>query len=324
MIAGIVRHRFEHDTILLQHVPVQRFEPQAIHEPPQIALPAADLAYPPEIDLTRSGIDRRHEADDTESAARPGFHAVGNLQAHPLGAGAAELDPIEVHVALVLFLAYESGTGRDDAQARSAVAARHRVRAGVQIGSVHRVHHVVDGIAVVATPCRDAQHGGEAVVGQWLRRRQLGRLLVQGVAEPGEDGPPDFAAVIAAHRRPADQRAGLDRRDVEDRSVGADFDTVVPASQPVAEVPAERQACAAVGTAVFQCMRNAVAVAPDHDALAEPDDPERILADLPTRSDRVPEVAQPLLQKRGGIGTYRRFVRHRHPPSSLPGLGSFL
>ena len=308
VLAGVAGHRLEHEAVLLEHVPVQRLEARAVQEPPEVALPALDPPNPPEVDLAGLPVHRGHEPDDAEGPARAGRLAVGDLEAHPVAPGSAELDPVEVDVALVLLLAEESGLGRDHSQSRPAIPLRHRVRLGMQVGAVHRVHHVVDGVAVVAAPGGDAEHGRVAIVGELLGEAELRRLLVKGVAEPGEYRSAHLAAGIAADRGLPRQGAGIDGRDVENLAPGVDLHPVIPARQPIAEIPAEGEAGAPVGAAVLEGVDGSVPVTPHDDAIAETGDPEGVLADLPARSDRIPEVAKALLEEGAGDGLDCRVV----------------
>ena len=105
----------------------------------------------------------------------------------------------------------------------------------MQIGTVHRVHHVFQRVLVVAFPRRGAQEVTVFfVVGQFLREAQFIRLLVGGDAEPQEDCPVRFLHVVAAHALLADQRAAVNRRDVFNFAVAGDFHAVIPAGDTIA------------------------------------------------------------------------------------------
>ena len=77
LVAGIRVHALEDHTILLKDIPVQGFQFVPVHELPGIALPAADLAGPPEKHPTVFRVDRRHESDDAKIAARACFLPIG-------------------------------------------------------------------------------------------------------------------------------------------------------------------------------------------------------------------------------------------------------
>ena len=84
------------------------------------------------------------------------------------------------------------------------------MRDGVQIGAVHRVHDVVDGVSVVALPRRGAEEGAELLAHQLLGQGQLGRLGVRLVAEIEED-----CALDLLHGIGADALSALDRAFLE-------------------------------------------------------------------------------------------------------------
>src|SRR6185503_6797205 len=136
------------------YVPVQAFEPVAVEEAPDAPLPAGNLARAPEEDAAVSLVDRRCIADDAEGAAGTVFLLIRNREAEPEAVGLAELDPIEIHAALADFLEDEAGLGLAQRHLGALVALGHRMRGAVEIGAVHRVHDVVDRVAVIAGPMR--------------------------------------------------------------------------------------------------------------------------------------------------------------------------
>ena len=80
---GIVLHGFQHQSILLQNLPVQALQPVLVEEPPDIAFPSGDLANPPEVNLAHLLGHRSDKTDDNEIASRTRVLAVGDLQAQP-------------------------------------------------------------------------------------------------------------------------------------------------------------------------------------------------------------------------------------------------
>ena len=253
--------------------------------------PALDLPGAPEEDAAALAVDRGDEADDSERAARPGVALIGDRQPHPVGARIGPLHPVEIDAALVGLLEHQPVLGVADAHPRVLVAAPHRMRFGVQVGAVHGVHHVVDGVAVVAAPVRGAEDRAPLLRAQLLGIFERHRLGMQRIAEIGEDAAHVLEGGVGLHRPGADQRAVADRRHRDHGAGAVDLQPVIPAGQPVAEIPALRELRAAMRAAVGKHVHAALAVAPDHDALAEPHQRDRPVADHPARGDRVPAVA---------------------------------
>src|SRR5688500_15648518 len=138
--ARVRRHVLEQLMVLLEHRPVQAFQPVAVQEAPGVALPAAHLAAAPEEHLRMLRVDRHGEADDEEWPAGAELLLVGNRQPHPVRARLAPLDPVEIQALLAGFLEHQPGAGLAYAELRGPVAPRHRMRLRVQISAVHRIH----------------------------------------------------------------------------------------------------------------------------------------------------------------------------------------
>ncbi len=311
MIARVWRQAFQHHAVLLQHFPVQFFQTVAVHETPHIALPALHPANAPEEDAAVVVIFRHHHADDKEVAARPEALLVRNGEAHPAGAAVAQLHPVKIDAALPFLLENKTGFGRLEHHVGLAIPFRHRVRRGVQIGAVHRVHHVFQRVLVIAFPRGGAEEVAEAVrIGELVREGQLVRLLVRGDAKPEEDGAVRLLHVIAAYALLADQRTFIYGGHVFHFAVARHLYAVIPAGNAVPEVPAHRQARAAVRAAVLQRLHLAIFIAPDHNLLAQAGDAHRRRLHFPARQHRIPEATQAFIQ----IMLYGR--RHRVALSS--------
>ena len=238
----------------------------------------------------------RHDADDRERTAGADLRLIRNRQAQPHRAGLAKLRPIEVHAALAGLLEHDPVVGFNHFHHGLLLAARHRVRHGVQVGAVHRVHDVVDGVAVVDVPMRKAEEVTVLVAGQFFGQAQradrvveLGRSLV---AKPQEDGTGTLLHRVAAHAGLAFHGARVDSRYAGYRTLAVHFNAVVPASHMVAQVPTHRQARTAMRAAVFQRMHLAGGVTPQHDVLAQTRDAHRGVFHIPRRRHRIPVVAQ--------------------------------
>ena len=181
----------------------------------------------------------------------------------------------------------------------------------MQVGAVHRVHHVFQRVLVVALPRGGAEEVAEVLrIGKFIREGQRVRLLVSGDAKPQEDSAVRLLHVIAAHALLADQRTFIHSGHVFHLAVARHLYAVIPAGDAVAEVPAHRQARAAVRTAVLQRLHLAVFVAPDHNLLAQAGDAHRRRLHFPARQHRIPEAAQAFIK----IVLYGR--RHRVALSS--------
>lgn len=159
----------------------------------------------------------------------------------------------------------------------------------MQIGAVHRVHHVFQRVLVIAFPRGGAEEVAEILrVGELIRESQLVRLLVSGNAEPQEDRAVHFLHAIAAHALLADQRTFVHGGHIFHLAVARHFHAVIPAGDAVAEVPAHRQTRAAVRAAVFQRLHLAVFIAPDHNLLAQAGNAHRSRLHFPACQHRIP------------------------------------
>ena len=157
---------------------------------------------------------------------------------------------------------------------------------------MHRVHHVFQGVLVVAFPRRGTQEVAIFVaIGQLLRKVQLIRLLVGGDAKPQKNSAVRFLNAVAADALLTHQRTAVNRRDVFHFAVAGHFHAVIPAGDAIAQVPAHRQARAAVRAAVFQRLHLAVFIAPDHDLFAEAGNAHRSRLYFPARQHRIPQAA---------------------------------
>src|SRR5207237_7108025 len=72
---------------------------------------------------------------------------------------------------------------------------------------------------------------------------------------------------------------------------------VIPACQPIAQIPAHAQARAAVRAAVLECMHR-FAVSPQHNVFAKAREAKRAVFELPACADGIPVVAKPGAEQR--------------------------
>ena len=294
LVPGIRRHAFQNHPVLFQHVPVQGFEPVAVHELPYVALPPRNLAGAPEKDSAVFFIDRRHETHDAEIAAGSCFLSIRQgRHPQPERTGVAVFDPVEIDVALIGFAEYESGIGLVDLHLGLCIALGHGMRNRMQISAMHRVHHVIHRIGPVALPVRGTQHCRPFVGMKLLRKVEFVGLLVQLVAEPDEDAVHVFEAGIGFHHLVADHGTFGYGGDILDDTVAANLHAVIPAGDAVAEVPAHRQSRTTVGTTVFNAMNRAILVAPDNDLFAKPRQALRLVCHHPACRDRPPPIERP-------------------------------
>ena len=167
----------------------------------------------------------------------------------------------------------------------------------MQIGAVHRVHHVFQCVLVIAFPRGGAEKIAVGVgVSQFVREAQFIGLLIGGNAKPKEDGPVHFLHVVAAHTLLADQRTFIHRRHILHFAVTRHFHAVIPAGDTIAQIPAHRQTRATVRTAIFQRLHLAILVAPDHNLFTQTGDPHGRRLNFPTGQHRVPEAAQTFIK----------------------------
>lgn len=167
----------------------------------------------------------------------------------------------------------------------------------MQIGAVHRVHHVFQRVLVIAFPRSGAEKVAEIFgVGELVRESQRVRLLVSGDAKPQENRAVRLLHAIAAHALLADQRTFVHGGHVLHLAIARHFHAVIPAGDAVAKVPAHRQSRAAVRTAVLQRLHLAVLIAPDHNLLAQTGNAHRSRLHFPARQYRIPEAAQAFIE----------------------------
>src|SRR5262249_14950857 len=139
---GFRRHILEDHSILLEHRPVQPLELRPVHELPDIAHPPFALAGAPEEDKAIVLIDGRDKTGDAEVAAGTSTRSVGDGKTKPDCTRFAELRPIEIHVPLRRLLEDQTHGSLAELHISGLVAGRHRMRDRMQIGPVHRIHHV--------------------------------------------------------------------------------------------------------------------------------------------------------------------------------------
>ncbi|MND90925.1 hypothetical protein D3C80_830270 [compost metagenome] len=167
----------------------------------------------------------------------------------------------------------------------------------MQVGAVHRIHHVFQRVLVIAVPTGGAQ---EVAVGRFVRqlRRegQFSRLFIRRHAEIEEHRTVGFFGWVRAQAFLPHQRTTIDRRHVFYRTVATHFHAVIPAGDAIAQVPAHGKARTAMRAAIFQRMDRAVAVAPHHNLLLQTRNAHRVIADFPTGQHRIPHAAQPLVE----------------------------
>ncbi len=291
--ARIGRHVFEHEAILLEHRPVQALEPCAVHELPYVAHPARTLAIAPEEHAAVVFVDRRDETENAEVAARSSIGAIRNRQAQPRRTGLAEFHPVEVHVALRGLLERQPGCRLLHLHRGRLVARGHRVRQRMQIGAMHRVHDVIDRVTVIALPFGEAQDRAVLVfTPQLIGQFQLAGFLMQRIAEVDEDAAAHFLHRIALDALLAFERTGIDRGHRAHRAGTVDLDAVIPACEPIAEVPAQRQPGAAMRTAIFDRVDRAGVIAPQHQVFRQARNAHRRARHRPARQHRIPLVEQ--------------------------------
>ena len=182
------------------------------------------------------------------------------------------------------------------------------MRLGVQVGAVHRIHDVVDGVAIVAAPVRGAEDRTPLRRVELLGIVERHGLGMQLIAEIGENPAHVLEGGIGLHSLRADQGAVADRGHRENGAAAVDLQPVIPAGQAVAEVPALRELRAPMRAAVGKHVDPALSVAPDDDTLAEAHQRDRLVADHPARRDRVPSVADAEIDER-----IHRVLMCRHP-----------
>ncbi|MNH15220.1 hypothetical protein D3C78_922990 [compost metagenome] len=167
----------------------------------------------------------------------------------------------------------------------------------MQVGAVHRIHHVFQCVLVITVPAGGAQ---EVAVGRFVRqfRRegQFGRFFIYGHAEIEEHRAVGLFGRIRTQAFLPHQRATIDRRHVFNRTVTADFHAVIPAGDAIAQVPAHGKPRSAMRTAIFQRVDRAFAVTPHHDLLLQARNADRVIANFPTGQHRIPHAAQPLIE----------------------------
>ena len=167
---------------------------------------------------------------------------------------------------------------------------------------------VFDGVAIVGVPGRRAENGPVLVfAGQLFRKLEITGLRVRRIAEIEKDAAADFLDRVGPVHFPALHGAIGQRGHLENGAVGSYLHAVVPALQPVAEVPALRQPGAAVGAAILDRMHIAVLVAPEDDSLTQARDADRCFPDHPTRGYGVPKVSQTAVDQR--LGTDRPILK---------------
>ena len=286
---------------MLQHHPVACLQAVAVQKPPHIALPALHLAAAPEEHGRAVGLARHHDGrvgtDDGEAAAGAARLGVGDGQSHPVGAGVAPLRPVEVHVALAIFFKHEAVLGFAQFEFGADVALGHGVALLVYEGAVHRVHHVVGHIAVVAAPLHVAGKAGPLGAGHLFRQVQRGRGFYIALAVENPDRACYFLHMKGAGGTRALQRTAGAGGHLGGSAVAAHFNAVVGAGQAVAQVHAHRQRCATVRAMVFQCVQCSIGLTPDGDLVAQAAHRDGPLLHKIRWANGVPEVIQPAFEQ---------------------------
>ena len=99
--AGVVGHPFEHDAVLLQHVPVTLLQHGAVEKAPAFACGPFDLTHPPEEHLTTAWTHRADIAKDAHIAAWACRLRVRDVQkAEHAAISHHKLGPVEVRADL--------------------------------------------------------------------------------------------------------------------------------------------------------------------------------------------------------------------------------
>ncbi len=318
-LVGVARDVGQHLAILLQHVPVPFFQRGAIEEAPDLARQAGGLAHAPEEHDAVLLVDRRGVADDAEWAARSSRGRVGDVEPaewcrrlrHHLG-------PVEVFTLLLNARDDEAGRVALDAHLVLLGTEREREGVGVQVAAVHGVGEVIERVAVIARPRRDAQDPGPFRTGELFRQLERRRLALRGAREIDEDGVVRFRHRKALDRAAAFERAVGHRRDPHHRARSVEGDAVVAAGDVVAQHLATREPRAAVGAVIFQALQRALAVAPQHQVTAERLDRVRVVGlHLHRLRDRIPLIEQPAVDQ---VVDTLLVVRHRRRPCCLSSL----
>src|SRR6202047_5694358 len=78
-LAGVRRHVHQHFAILLQHVPVPRFERCAVKKAPDLTCEPRGLAHAPEEHEAVALVHARSEAEDADLATVPGGTGIEHI-----------------------------------------------------------------------------------------------------------------------------------------------------------------------------------------------------------------------------------------------------
>ncbi|MNP33312.1 hypothetical protein D3C76_1265440 [compost metagenome] len=213
-----------------------RLQAVLVEEAPGVALPTAQPPRAPVKYCGQGAAAGGVAGDNREVAARATGLRVGYFQAQPVAAVVEEFGPVEVDPALAFLLEEEALVGVAGDELGGGFAFAHGVRHLVQVGAVHRVHDVVDDIAVVALPLGVAQEaapfGGAQLLGQHQFRRGV-HVRFGGVEEKDRAG--GFTGVEHARRAAAFEFATGAAGHLGDGAVAAHFDAVVRALQAVTQ-----------------------------------------------------------------------------------------
>ena len=320
-LVGVRLHELQQHPILLQHCPVPRFQAVLVEEAPGVALPAGQRPATPVEHRGQRTAARRIAADNGEVAARAAGFRVGDFQAQPVAAVVHELGPVEVHPALAFLLEEEPVVGVAGDELGGGFAFAHRVRHLVQVGAVHRVHDVVDHVAIVTFPLGVADEAAPLGRGQLLGQHQLRRRLqmrVGGVEQ--KDRTRRFAGMEHAGRAATFKFAAGAAGHLGHGAVAAHFDAVIRALQAITQDRALGQRRTAMGAMVFQGMYAAIVIAPQGNLVAEAAHRYRLFAQQVRGQYREPEVFEAIGQMvfnrvDGQLHSHFLFLLPGHSPS---------
>ena len=241
-----------------------------VQEAPGVALPTFNLATAPVKDGGHAVGDGGVAADDGEVTAGPPCFGVRNFQAHQVDVGVHPLRPIKVHIALVLLFKNEAIVDVPDLELCGHVALGHGVRLFVQVGPVHRVHDVVEHVAVVTPPFGVAKEGRPFRRGQLFgqsKRRGLVQCRIAGVEQ--KNGTVRFSGVKPACGPRTFKLATGAAGHTHHGAIVSHLDAVVRAGNSVTQYHAQRQRCAAVWAMVFKCVDLSCGISPKNNFVAQ-------------------------------------------------------
>src|SRR4029077_12150791 len=169
--------------------------------------------------------------------------------------------------------------------------------------------------AVIAAPMRGAENVAPGVAGDFVGQGEWCRLRMKRVAEPGENRTVPLETRIESDALPTFERRSVRCRYADDSAVAGNFNSVIAARHPIAEIPSKRQPRSAMRAPVLERVHLARLFAPDDHPIAQARETDGRLMNVITRGDRIPVVAQAQLDQSLDRRALRaRVERHRRPP----------